>query len=366
MWLALNKTLIRSFYLQHAGFFLFLFIVFFGIVAPSQQLAYHYALIRGMLEAPVFLILVAFAWLLYAVKVSQFVFRVIDSPEGLFLCHLRRFEPGQCYLVLLRVQHVLFLPVSGYALAVVGVALYRGAWVVAVIVVSYLGLICGVAAMLYYRRLGYPGVFRERARSVSRRRPHVRYWGILVRFLIQDNRWFLVGIKLFSCGLLYLLLRQQTPEDYDLRAVYFTYCVALFGHGILLFRCRRLESGRMMWYRALPVALWKRLGQYVLFWLLLLAPEMLILGWMTPNPIRFIDALELGITGNSLLILVSCCQMVIPLRVSDFLKLWLVLFGIWYGCVLGGSVIAMSGFFVGVAVALFFGGYYRSTTCCSG
>jgi len=121
-----------------------------------------------------------------------------------------------------------------------------------------------------------------------------------------------------------------------------------------------------MWYRALPVALWKRLGQYVLFWLLLLAPEMLILGWMTPNPIRFIDALELGITGNSLLILVSCCQMVIPLRVSDFLKLWLVLFGIWYGCVLGGSVIAMSGFFVGVAVALFFGGYYRSTTCCSG
>lgn len=115
----------------------------------------------------------------------------------------------------------------------------------------------------------------------------------------------------------------------------------------------------MMWYRALPVALGKRLGQYGLFWLLLLAPEMLILGWMTPNPIRFIDALELVITGYSLLLLVGCCLTAIPLRVSDFIKLWMVLFGVWYGCVLGGSLIAISGFFVGAAVILFFGGYYR-------
>lgn len=41
MWFVANKTLVRSFYLQHTGFFLFLFIVFFGIVAPSQQLAYQ-------------------------------------------------------------------------------------------------------------------------------------------------------------------------------------------------------------------------------------------------------------------------------------------------------------------------------------
>jgi hypothetical protein len=48
-----------------------------------------------------------------------------------------------------------------------------------------------------------------------------------------------------------------------------------------------------------------------------------------------------------------------PIHVSNFLKLWLVLFGIWYGCVLGGFLIAMSGFFVGAAMILFFGGYYR-------
>ncbi len=360
MRVVVNKTLVWSFYRQHAGFFLFFFIVFFGIVAPSQQLAYHYALIRGMLEAPAFLVLVAIAWLLYGIKTVQFVFRVIDSPEGSFLCQLRRLKPSRCYWMMLRVQHLLFLPVSGYALAILGVALYRGAWVPALVVVLSPGLICGMAATLYYGRLGSPVAFHGRERSVVRSRRHARYWGVLLRFLFYDSRWLLAGVKVFSCGLLYLLLRLQTPEDYDLRAVYFSYGMALFGHSILLFRCRKLETGRMTWYRALPVTLGKRLGQYGLFWLLLLAPEMLILGWMTPNPIRFIDVLELGISGYSLLVLVSCCQMVIPLRVSDFLKLCLVLFGIWYGCVLGGPLIAMSGFFVAAAVVLFFSGYYRS------
>jgi hypothetical protein len=136
MWFVANKTLVRSFYLQHAGFFLFLFIVFFGIVAPSQQLAYHYALIRGILEAPVFLALVAFTWLLYAGKVVQFVFRVLDSREGLFVCRLRSLPPVRCLRLLLRIQHRLFLPVSGYALIIVGVAIHRGAWVIASVGVS--------------------------------------------------------------------------------------------------------------------------------------------------------------------------------------------------------------------------------------
>jgi len=362
MWFVINKTLVRSFYLQHAGFFLFLFIVFFGIVVPSQQVAYHYALIRGILEAPGFLLLVAIAWLLYAGKVVQFVFRVLDSPEGLFLCRMRCLAPATCYRLLLWVQHRMFLPVSGYAVIIAGVAIRRGAWAEAMAVLLFVAGICGVSAILYYRRLRYPGMVSEwgsRRLTGARGHRYVPYWSILLRFLATRNGWLLVGVKVFSCGLLYLLLRLQTPEDYDLRAVYFTWCMALFGHSILLLRCQRLEVGGLLFYRALPVSLAGRLGQYGLFCLLLLLPEMLVLGWMTPNPIRIIDVLELVVTGYSLLLLVNGCLLVIPLRVSDFLKLWLVLLGIWYGCVLGGSLIAMSGFFVAAAVILLVVGYYR-------
>ena len=89
------------------------------------------------------------------------------------------------------------------------------------------------------------------------------------------------------------------------------------------------------------------------------------IGWADAE-IRFPDALEMALTGYSLLILVGCCLTVIPLRVSDFIKLWLVFFGIWYSCVLGGLLIEMSGLFAGAAVILFWKGYWRGITYRSG
>jgi hypothetical protein len=44
---------------------------------------------------------------------------------------------------------------------------------------------------------------------------------------------------------------------------------------------------------------------------------------------------------------------------GNTLKLCLVIFGILYACVLGGFLIAMSGFFFFTAAILFFWGYYR-------
>src|ERR1700761_7317197 len=89
MRLTLNKIFVAAFYRQQAGFFLFIFIVFFGVVAPSMQLAYHYALILGMLEAPVFMALVWLAWLGYALKIYRFISAILDAPEYRFLSRLR-------------------------------------------------------------------------------------------------------------------------------------------------------------------------------------------------------------------------------------------------------------------------------------
>ena len=85
----LNKTFVQIFYRQHAGWFLFIFLFFFGLVAPSMQLAYHYALIQGMLATPVFMALVWLAWLGYTLKVYWFVSAVLTAPECFFLQRLR-------------------------------------------------------------------------------------------------------------------------------------------------------------------------------------------------------------------------------------------------------------------------------------
>jgi hypothetical protein len=259
---------------------------------------------------------------------------------------------------MLKVQILIFLPVSAYALAIAAVAAYKGAWVPAILIPAYIVILCGQSAVGYARRLEHPGALRD---ILSRKRSpgHSPYWSILLRYLFDDSLGLLIAVKVFGWLLRYFLLKQQTTDNYDLRMSYLAFSVVLFGHGILLFRCRRLEETKLIYYRALPVLLWKRFGQYCLFYFLLLLPEILILGWLTPDPIRFIDTLELVLSGYSVLALLNSFLFVIALKTVDFLKLCLVIFGILYGCVLGGFLIAMSGSFLFTAAILFFWGYYR-------
>jgi hypothetical protein len=79
----LFKTVVKRYYQQNAGFFLFIFVVFFGVLPPGQELTFHYRLISGMLETPVF-----FANLLIPTGNGLFISRSIDrsSPKRLSEC----------------------------------------------------------------------------------------------------------------------------------------------------------------------------------------------------------------------------------------------------------------------------------------
>lgn len=363
MFFTLNKTLAWNFYRQNAGFFMFLFLVFFGVIAPSQQPAYHYALIRGMLAAPAFLTLVCAAWLLYALKIASFINGLFGSPEYVFLCLLNAIPRGRRYGLLLAIQGLLFIPVLAYSSVVAWVAWQKGAWPTAIFVLAYVIALCLLAAAWYLYRLARPKIqhcsVRQGSFSAKTASRHLPYWSILLRFLVISNPALLAGIKGFGCLILYLLLSAQTPGDYDLRMPYLVYSLAIFGHGILLFRCRALEITRLLYYLTLPISLKRRFGQYCLLYFLLLVPEILVLGWLTPDPIRLMDVLQMGLSGYSILLLMNSCLLFIPLEPGALLRLCLVIFGILYCCVLGGFLIAMSGFFFFAAAMLFFRGYYR-------
>lgn len=350
----LNKIIVKTWYREQAGFFFFIFLVFFGAVAPSMQLAYHYSLIRGMLESRIFMLLVALLWLGYTAKTHRFVARILSSPEYLFLYRLLDLSTRQLYGQFVRIQIWLMVPVWGYAVAVAGVAWQRKAtsYTVGVSLYVLLLILLGAAGFTYrftHRR-------SEENNAVNRRRKmFIPYWSILGRFLIAQNRGLLIGIKLFSCSMLYAMLRIQTPDDYDLRLAYFVFSLALFGHGLLLYRCRELETTRLLWYRNLPVPRTRRFIQVALFCSLLLIPEMLILAWLTPDPIRIRDSVSFILSGYSVLLLLYISAATIAM--GDYLKLCLVLFGILYGYVLGDLLIGMSGFFLATAGLLFWRGY---------
>jgi hypothetical protein len=349
----LNKIIVRTWYDEQAGFFFFVFLVFFGAVAPSMQLAYHYTLIRGMLEAPVFMTLVALAWLLYAGKVDRFVDRILRAPEYLFLYRLLSLPPRRLYGYLVLVQLWLLFPVWSYALVIAGVAWQRNTPGFAVGVPLYTLLLVFTGAARYVYRLRHPAG-RQSALHAGKNR-FVPYASILGRFLLAENKGLSIGIKLFSTATLFAMLHTQTADDYDLRLPYFVFSLALFGHGLLLYRCRELETTRLLWYLNLPVPRWRRLTQIAFFCGLLLIPEMLMLAWLTPDPIRIVDSWSFLVSGYSVILLLYIGAATVAM--GDYLKGCLVLFGILYACELGDVLIEMSGLFLLTALLLFWRGY---------
>lgn len=351
-----NKILIRAFYREHAGFFLFVFLLFFGIVQPSTQLYFHYALIRGILLTPAFMGLVAFAWLLYGLRLRRFVRQTLEAPDAIFLYKLNAQSPSRVMPQCLRVTAALFLPVIGYALIIFAVASTLNPRVAPTAVPAHpataapahplsavpahpltaaLALLTYVAALITFttlhlrNRLRYPGVAAPAAKP--KKSPlRVPYWSILFRFLLAENKAVLAAVKIFSCSLLYLLLRVQTPDDYDLRMPFLAYSLALFGHGILLYRCRRIETTRLLFYPALPVPRIRRFGQSALFTALLLVPETVVLAWVTPRPIRLSDTLNLMILGYAVVLTLYFILKTLNPTIKQYLQLCLALLAALY------------------------------------
>ena len=352
------KTLVRQYYRQNAGFFLFFFLIFFGVVAPSQQPAYHYALIRGMLAVPLLLALVFFFWLLYAVKCGQWITGLQQNPDHHFLHILPLLGKAKVFWLLLEMQFVLFMPVTAYALAVVGVALHESAWVTAVIVFCFILLVCLTAAAFYQYDLFHPGR-RSFSKRAGKRRRRMPYWSFLLRSFLAEHKALLAGIKLSGCGILYLLLRMQGPGDYDIRMPFLIFSMALFGHGVLIYHMRRMEEQQLLFYRSMSVPLRSRWMQYGVLYLLLLLPEIVTITWLMPEHIRLKDALGFVLAGYSTLLLLNSCLFIAALRKSDFLKLTFGLFGILYFGVLSDNLILLSGLFLLTAGSLFFRRYYR-------
>ena len=340
----LHRCIVKAFYRENAGFFLFLFILFFGAVAPSLQLVYHYRLILGMLETRIFFLLVVLCWCFYGWKCSRFFSYLLGRSDHAFLYNLLLLPARRRYFLLLGTQMKLFLPVSLYGLAVTGVAIYRGCYLEAIVVQFCVGTIVLVSTAWCQYRLYHPGdQYRIRlSRFTWLGKGRLPYWWILIRYVLTDAKIIFTVIKITGCLFLYWLYKEQSPEDYDLRMPFLFCCFPVFGHGVLIYRLREMEERRLLFYRGLPVPMFRRQIQYCLFYFLLLIPEMVTLSLLTPDPVHLMDAIRWVTSAYSMLLLMNSILFIAPLQMSEFLKLNFVIFGILYLSMLADVLILFS------------------------
>ena len=363
----LVKSLIWPFYRQNAGQLVFIFILFFGAVGelegtqkytgPLYQFHYQYALIVGMLSSRALFGLVLLAWFVYTEKCVRFVLSAWQQPDYSFLNLLNRLSPKTTFRLLCQLQFLLFLPIGIYSLAIIGVAAYKGWYLSGLMVIGYMLLVCLLAVARYRYQWRHPG--RKSWNWLPSLPGPIHYWKFLIEYLFRQHRLLLAGIKIVSCGLLYLSVLTLSENNYDLRMPTLLYGIGILGHSILVYKIRELEERALLFYRGLPVTLPARLVQVGLLYGVLLIPEMVTLVLLTPVPLHRTDASRLLLSGYSLLLLLNSLLFIAPFSIRMFLKIVLGIFLLFYLAVLAGFLGWLSLFILIGALALLSRTYYR-------
>jgi hypothetical protein len=354
------KSLVRPFYRENAvSFIFFVSIVFFavGTLNGAGLVKFHYSLIMGMLVNGFVFLLVCFLWLMYVRKCVAFVLAKMKKPEYAFLQLFTRIDKAYCFRLFFATQFLLFLPVWLYASLIFSVALHHHRYAAMVVLPLYLTLICIVPALIYTRRLHYPGagwpVF-SRVKRIS-----ISYPLILVRFIGAELKMILGGIKLFTCGILYLIARNNSPADYDLRSPFLFFSFGIFVNGIIIHRIRAFEETNLVFYRSAPISLIKRWLQYALIYLLIFIPELITLALLTPVHLHYLDALALAFCGYFALLLLSSISYVQYFALKAYLIWIAILYAVQYFFLMALPLSLLYLLFLVLSVVIFVSAYFR-------
>jgi len=360
----LFQSLVKSFYRENAGAFLFFFTVLFFIVGDFHGagiIEYHYSLITGILENNYFLLFVCFAWLLYARKCATYVSEILYKPEYAFLHILNYLGKTKRYALFFFTALLLLLPVLLYACLIIIVGWKRHFYATAILLVTYLVLLCAVSAARHVHQLNsQERIITPPAKKVSwLTQLLTTYPLVLIRFIAHKQLFVWLGIKIFTCGILYAISRNNTLSSYDFSSVFWFFNFGIIANGILVYRIREFETSHLAFYRGVPVSLPKRLLEYSLVYFMLLLPELITLSKLVPVHLHYRDAGSFALSSYSLLLFLHSITFLRRFSMSTYLKIVLLIACIQFIFLIFASLTLLSLLFFLLAILLFLFRYYR-------
>ncbi len=140
----------RGFYQVHAGMFLFIFLVMFGVVPANKLLIYHKTLMLAFLNGPQMMALVFGGWLLYSIKSWHYVLKELKQSHQQFLFYSSNsFSKWLQFKSWFYIQLIILAPLIVYAAITIGLGISRHNFLDVLIIVFYLALLTAVSALLY-------------------------------------------------------------------------------------------------------------------------------------------------------------------------------------------------------------------------
>ncbi len=358
------SVLIKPFYKENAGALVFIYTMMFFVVSTvdgAGLFAYHYSLITSMLTSPVVYFLVLLIWLLYARKCTSFVSDTIQSPYHSFLYIINSISVRKRLFLFLFADAFLMLPVLLYALLIVFVGWQQQAFLPTIFVVLYLLLLCVAMAARHVYVLNNPA----NNTHVSSKKKHAypgtfsRYPFVLLSFVANEHKAIWIGLKIYSCAVLYLIARYNTNTDYDTLMPFLFSNFGILASGVLVYGVRQFEEGYLSFYKTLPVPLIRRFANYVLLYAVLLIPEFITALYLTPVHLHITDAISFALCAYSLLLLMNSLLFLSDFSTKEFAVVLAGVFCVQYITIPAAGYLCLSLLFLTAAVLIFFTHYYR-------
>jgi hypothetical protein len=322
----INRSVVQPFYRQHAGLFLFLFFLMFGI-QPTAQEAFrtHYYLMHLILTSGNFFLLAIIIWLIYTIKILLFSRNCLQKEAYDFIYQLNALPAQSRFLILLRSAILLMAPVTCYGLATIYVAI-REQLVLAEIFVLLAIVLLHLFLILNTMQLLNGGKAIQEVKKTSPLFPLPKaFFGFVLRGIFR-NQWVTVLIiKLLSFFSLYLFTNIDSPL-FENRVLWLIFLTSLIGHSFLIFRNFNFIETELQFFRNMPQAQVTTFFSLFFIYTILLLPEMWALRGVSMVQDQSWEYLWLVLTGPTFLLLLHVLLYSESMKIEEYLKL---LFGVW-------------------------------------
>lgn len=276
----LLRLVVIEYYKQNAGLFLFLFLLFFGIIPPQHLIQTHIALIQAQLTSVPLTMGIMFFWVLYAVRCVRFMESSFAEYRHSFLYVFQQISRNHALLYVALCFILMYLPVLIYVSVVMVFAWYGGiAWyLLASAAITF--LVFTSSMVLATKAFLVPGEKRP-ARIKLTFLPKFNNGSTGLRLMLltyfwRDKRIGLIAQKIFSyTSFNFFFIRNAEI----FRADYFTFFIFLFGamNALLIYNCHKMMEEKMMFLRNLPISMINRVTLVVIIGVILFIPELLMM-----------------------------------------------------------------------------------------
>lgn len=295
------KTIGSQFYLKNIGFFLFLFVFFFGIVTVANYF-FSFSFILSVVSSGGGLCFVLGLFTLYFLKCLNFSLKFLREPENEFLYSLSLYKTVAIISSLSAVHFFIFAPAFAYTLWMLIIAAYTKHFVASLFLILYNFFLASVFVFILHKKLrSVHDPFTERKKLLFNLQLPATGWSLPLLYFLNEQPLVLLGTKLFSVCMFAVWL--HFAENYSVYFPLIGFTFSLLGHIIFIQQQLIFEERQLQFSRNLPTTRWRRCFHSAILYFILLIPETLQFMRFTPQALHWYNGFEILFFGCGMLLL---------------------------------------------------------------